>query len=137
MMELQPSHNEPDLASLVDDLEKAKHQEKVATAVRIDAERKLLPFVDSKCDGAKTTQVGDGRSVTVKTGHTWSFDQDEYRKHKDLIPEQLRPVQLREVLSEPMLRMLQAKDPVAWKAVCHIFTQKPRKTSVAVNGEKF
>ena len=130
------SHNEPDLVDLVDQLAQAKHQEKLATAVRIDAERKLLPFVDRKCDGAKTTQVGDGRSVTVKTGHTWSFNQDEYRKYKDLIPEQLRPVQLREVLSESLLRMLQAKDPAAWKAVCHIFTQKPRKTSVVINGEK-
>ena len=135
-MEAQNSHNEPDLVDLVDQLAQAKHQEKLATAVRIDAERKLLPFVPQICDGSKTTKIGDGRSVTVKTGHSWSFDMDAFKANKHLIPESLNPVQLREVLSEPILRMLQEKDPTAWKAVCHIFTQKPRKTSVVINGEK-
>lgn len=136
-MEIQTSHNEPELATLVDQLEQAKHAEKLATAVRIDAERKLLPFLDTKCDGSKSTKVGDGRSVTVKTGYSWSFDRDAYKAYKHLIPESMNPIQMREVLSEPMLRMLQDKDPEAWKAVCHIFTQKPKKPYVTINGEKF
>lgn len=136
-MEARNSHNEPDLASLVDDLERAKHQEKLATAVRIDAERKLMPFLDTKCDGSRSTKVGDGRSVTVKTGYSWSFDREAYKAYKHLIPESLNPVQMREVLSDSLLRVLQEKDPTAWKAVCHIFTQKPKKPYLTINGEKF
>lgn len=136
-MEARNSHNEPDLASLVDDLQRAKHQEKLATAVRIDAERKLMPFLDTKCDGSRSTKVGDGRSVTVKTGYSWSFDREAYKAYKHLIPDSLNPVQMREVLSDSLLRVLQEKDPTAWKAVCHIFTQKPKKPYLTINGEKF
>lgn len=131
-METIQQHNEPTLASLVDELEAAKAAEEKARKQRIYAEQRLMPFVNRKEVGSAATQVGDGRVVTVKQGFNWSFDRDKYRAVKDSIPENLRPIQIKEICSPTIMTYMQRNEPELFKSVCDVFTQRPAKPSVTI-----
>ena len=135
-METVQTHNEPSLASLVDELEAAKAAEEKAKRQRIFAEQQLLPFVNCKETGSASTQVGDGRVVTVKQGYNWSFDREKYRAVKDTIPENLRPIQIKEICSPTIMTYMQRNEPELFKSVCDVFTQRPAKPSVTIRRGK-
>lgn len=135
-METVQTHNEPSLASLVDELEAAKAAEEKAKRQRIFAEQRLLPFVNCKETGSASTQVGDGRVVTVKQGYNWSFDREKYRAVKDTIPENLRPIQIKEICSPTIMTYMQRNEPELFKSVCDVFTQRPAKPSVTIRRGK-
>jgi hypothetical protein len=135
-METHENHNEPSLASLVDALEAAKEVEAKAREQRIFAERQLIPFLNGKEDGAASTQVGDGRVVTLKRSFSWSFDRDKYRKVRDQIPESLRPIQIKEICSPTIMTYMQRNEPEIFKSVCDVFTQRPAKPSVTIRRAK-
>jgi hypothetical protein len=135
-METIQTHNEPSLASLVDELEAAKAAEEKAKAQRIFAEQQIIPFLNSKEVGSASTKIGDGRVVTVKQGFNWSFDREKYRAVRDTIPENLRPVQIKEICSPTIMTFMQRNEPELFKSVCDVFTQRPAKPSVTIRRAK-
>ena len=99
-MNVNVNHNEPPLTTLVDQWQVLKQKEEDARAARVAHEAIMLPYLEQVPQGSKTTTLSDGRKVTVKNGDSYSVDWQAWKQVKDSIPDELKPVKLKVVLSE-------------------------------------
>ena len=131
-MNVNVHHNEPPLTTLVDQWQALKQKEEDARLARVAHEALMLPYLEQVPQGSKTTTLPDGRKVTVKNGDSYSFDLQAWKQVKNDIPDELKPVQLQEVLSETKLRYLMRNEVDTYKAIAKIFTARPQKPGITV-----
>ena len=131
-MNVNVNHNEPPLTTLVDQWQTLKQAEEKARLARVAHEALMLPYLEQVPQGSKTTTLSDGRKVTVKNGDSYSFDLQAWKQVKADIPDELKPVQLKEVLSETKLRYLMNNEVETYKAIAKIFTARPQKPGITV-----
>ena len=131
-MNVNVHHNEPPLTTLVDQWQVLKQKEEDARAARVAHEAIMLPHLEQVPQGSKTTTLPDGRKVTVKNGDSYSVDWQAWKQVKDSIPDKLKPVKLREVLSETELRYLMRNEVDTYKAIAKCFIARPQKAGITV-----
>jgi hypothetical protein len=129
---IQNGSNEPSLESLVSRLAELKQIEEDARLARVAHEAIILPFLEQVPQGSKTTTLADGRKVTVKNGDSYSVDWQAWKQVKNDIPDELKPVQLKEVLSETKLRYLMNNEVDTYKAIAKCFVARPQKPGITV-----
>lgn len=131
-MNVNVHHNEPPLTTLVDQWQVLKQKEEDARAARVAHEAIMLPHLEQVPQGSKTTTLPDGRKVTVKNGDSYSVDWQAWKQVKDSIPDKLKPVKLKEVLSETELRYLMRNEVDTYKAIAKCFIARPQKAGITV-----
>ena len=131
-MNVNVHHNEPPLTTLVDQWQVLKQKEEDARAARVAHEAIMLPYLEQVPQGSKTTTLSDGRKVTVKNGDSYSVDWQAWKQVKDSIPDELKPVKLKEVLSETELRYLMRNEVDTYKAIAKCFIARPQKAGITV-----
>ena len=131
-MNVNVHHNEPPLTTLVDQWQVLKQKEEDARAARVAHEAIMLPHLEQVPQGSKTTTLPDGRKVTVKNGDSYSVDWQAWKQVKDSIPDKLKPIKLREVLSETELRYLMRNEVDTYKAIAKCFIARPQKEGITV-----
>lgn len=131
-MNVNVHHNEPPLTTLVDQWQVLKQKEEDARAARVAHEAIMLPHLEQVPQGSKTTTLPDGRKVTVKNGDSYSVDWQAWKQVKDSIPDKLKPIKLREVLSETELRYLMRNEVDTYKAIAKCFIARPQKAGITV-----
>ncbi|BAQ89916.1 hypothetical protein [uncultured Mediterranean phage uvMED] len=131
-MNVNVNHNEPPLTTLVDQWQALKQAEEKARLARVAHEALMLPYLEQVPQGSKTTTLSDGRKVTVKNGDSYSVDWQAWKQVKNDIPDELKPVQLKEVLSETKLRYLMNNEVDTYKAIAKCFVARPQKAGITV-----
>ena len=131
-MNINVHHNEPPLTTLVDQWQVLKQKEEDARAARVAHEAIMLPHLEQVPQGSKTTTLPDGRKVTVKNGDSYSVDWQAWKQVKDSIPDELKPVKLKEVLSETTLRYLMRNEVDTYKGIAKCFIARPQKAGITV-----
>mgnify|MGYP003153342073 FL=1 len=124
--------NEPDVEKLAADWLSHKAAEKAAKELRIETEVKILPFLESKSRGSKTTTLPNGIKVTVKNEIRRSIDWDQWKLIKDKIPEELHPVKLVEAFDEPKFLEILERKPEMARTFAQAVTTKQAKPNVQV-----
>ena len=120
-MNVNVNHNEPPLTTLVDQWQALKKKEEDARLARVAHEALMLPYLEQVPQGSKTTTLSDGRKVTVKDGDSYTVDWQAWKQVKHSIPDKLKPIKLREVLSETELRYLMRNEVDTYKAIAKCF----------------
>lgn len=131
-MNVNVHHNEPPLTTLVDQWQVLKQKEEDARAARVAHEAIMLPHLEQVPQGSKTTTLPDGRKVTVKNGDAYSVDWQAWKQIKDSIPDELKPVKLKEVLNETALRYLMRNEVDTYKSIAKCFIARPQKAGITV-----
>jgi hypothetical protein len=131
-MNVNVHHNEPPLTTLVDQWQALKQKEEDARLARVAHEALMLPYLEQVPQGSKTTTLSDGRKVTVKNGDSYSVDWQAWKQVKNDIPDELKPVKLKEVLSETALRYLMRNEVETYKAISKCFIARPQKAGITV-----
>ena len=131
-MNVNLHHNEPPLTTLVDQWQVLKQKEEDARLARVAHEALMLPYLEQVPQGSKTTTLSDGRKGTVKNGDSYSVDWQAWKQVKNDIPDELKPVQLKEVLSETKLRYLMNNEVDTYKAIAKCFVARPQKPGITV-----
>jgi len=130
--DLQSTHNEPDVELLAQQWLKHKAAEAAARDARVAIERDMLPFLDQKEEGARTTTTNNGLKITVKRGFSRKLSQDEWRRIKDRIPEELRPVKMVEMLDNDRVKFLINNEPDTWAQLAVAITTTESKPNITV-----
>lgn len=125
-------NNEPTIESLVARLAELKKIEDDAKLERVKHEAEILPFLDQIEEGSKTTTLANGTKVTVKNGFNRRLDQEAWKRIKHKIPENLRPVQIKEVLNDTSLRYLKNNEPDFYKEMAAVVTTSPAKPYITI-----
>ena len=131
-MNVNVNHNEPPLTTLVDQWKALKQKEEDARLARVAHEALMLPYLEQVPQGSKTTTLSDGRKVTVKNGDSYTVDWQAWKQVKNDIPDELKPVKMKEVLSETALRYLMRNEVDTYKAIAKCFIARPQKAGVTV-----
>ena len=124
--------NEPRLTELATQWLNAKAKEERANKERVQIEERMLVFLEQKTEGSVTTELPSGHKVTVTNKLARTIDLDEFRKIKDQIPENLRPVKNKEVLDEAGVKWLANNEPAIYATLAPCLTVKPAKPGVKV-----
>ena len=132
MNDLKSNHNEPDVEYLAQQWLKHKAAEAAARDARVAIERDMLPFLEQKADGSRTTTTDNGTKITVKRGFSRKLSQDEWRRIKDKIPEDLRPVKMVEALDNERVRYLINNEPDTWQQMAVAITTTEQKPNITV-----
>lgn len=128
----QNGSNEPNLETLVARLAELKKLEDDAKLARVEHESRILPFLEQIEEGSKTTTLANGTKVTVKNGYNRRLDQEAWKRIKHKIPENLRPVQVKEVLNDTSLRYLKNNEPDFYKEMAAVVTTSPAKPYLTI-----
>lgn len=132
MNDLKSNHNEPDVELLAQQWLKHKDAEAAARDARVAIERDMLPFLEQKADGSRTTTTDSGTKITVKRGFSRKLSQDEWRRIKDKIPEDLHPVKMVEMLDDARVRYLINNEPDTWQQMTVAITTTEKKPNITV-----
>ena len=124
--------NEPDVEKLAADWLSHKAAENAAKELRIETEQKILPFLEFKTKGSKTTLLPNGTKVTIKNDIRRSIDWDQWKLIKDKIPKELHPVKLVEAFDEPKFVELLEEKPDMARLLAQAVTTKQAKPNVQV-----
>lgn len=128
---INPHHNEVARASaLCAAWLRAKATEEIARAKRIRIEEELLPLVETKAEGSKTTSV-QGYKVEVKCGFSRKLEPDGFTAMA-AIPDGLRPVKFKPELDEKGLKFLQSNEPQYYSLIAQHLTVRPSKPSFTI-----
>ena len=124
--------NEPDVEKLAADWLSHKAAENAAKELRIETEVKILPFLEFKSRGSKTTTLPNGIKVTVKNEIRRSIDWEQWKLIKDKIPKELHPVKLVEAFDEPKFLEILEQKPEMARFLAQAVTTKQAKPNVQV-----
>ena len=132
MNDFKSNHNEPDVELLAQQWLKHKAAEAAARDARVAIEQDMLPFLEQKADGSRTTTTANGTKITVKRGFSRKLSQDEWRRIKDKIPEDLRPIKMVEALDNERVRYLINNEPDTWQQMAVAITTTEQKPNITV-----
>lgn len=126
------NHNEPDVEFLAQQWLKLKAAEAAARDARVAIERDMLPFLEQKTEGARTTTTDKGTKITVKRGFNRKLSQDEWRRIKGKIPPDLHPVKMVEMLDDARVKYLINNEPDTWQQLSVAVTTSEQKPNITV-----
>lgn len=124
--------NEPNVIELANQWLVAKAKEEAANKERIRIEDKILPFLEQKKEGAVTTELASGHKVTITNKLSRTMDFDAFARVRDQIPENLRPIKVKEVLDDAGVKWLQNNEPELYETIAPCLTVKPAKPGVRI-----
>ncbi len=133
MSEEQVQYGEPTLATLATLLSKTKEREDAVKRERIAIEEQIAELVETKANGSKTVDAGNGVKVTVKRAVTYKANIEAIRELK--IPDELIPLKLvpeTYKLDEKKYEQLLAINPTVGARISKFVEVKPRKVAVAL-----
>lgn len=107
----------------------AKAAEQRANKTRIAIEDDIVALTGKKDEGAQTHSI-DGFKVTITGKVSRKMDWDKWAAIKNQIPENLRPVKIKEELDERGVRYLADNEPEIYKLLP--IEVKPAKTAVEI-----
>ncbi len=96
-----------------------------------EIEAEMLPLLESKEGGSKTTQT-EFYKITVKRPLYFSFDKDNWPDIRVSIPYDLAPVKTKEEVDEAGLKWLQENKPEVYAKVSLGIVCKPGKASFTI-----
>lgn len=126
------THNEPDVAELAQQWLVAKACEDRARRERVKAEQAMLPFLEQKDEGSKTTELPSGHKVTVTNKFTRKLDLAGFDTVAAQIPPELHPIKIERKLDEKGVKWLQENAPEIYKLIAPHLTVTPAKPGVKV-----
>lgn len=107
----------------------AKAAETKANKARIAIEDDIVALAGKKDEGAQTHAI-DGFKVTITGKVSRKMDWDKWAQVKAQIPENLRPVKIKEELDERGVKYLADNEPAIYKLLP--IEVKPAKTAVEI-----
>jgi len=126
------NHNEPDVEFLAQQWLKHKAAEAAARDARVQVERDMLPFLEQKTEGARTTTTDKGTKITVKRALNRKLSQVEWRRIKGKIPPDLHPVKMVEMLDNDRVKYLINNEPDTWQELSVAITTTEQKPNITV-----
>ena len=136
MNHLKSNHNEPDVELLAQQWLKHKAAEAAARDARVAIEQDMLPFLEQKTEGARTTTTDSGTKITVKRAYSRKLSQVEWRRIKDKIPKALHPVKMVEMLDDARVKYLINNEPDTWQQMAVAITTTEQKPNITVKEAK-
>lgn len=130
VIQLKTSHET--LEDLCSEFQAIKHEENRLKKTREDLENKIVALVGTREEGSKTTELNDGRKLTITGKISYSADMDKLQKVCLSLPENLRPLKIKTELDQTGCKYLRANEPSIWKQIADAITIKPAKTAVEV-----
>lgn len=120
------------LTSFVDRLVEAKHAEAAATAARVAIEEQIARLIPPPAEGSQTTQLPDGRKVSLTGKLIYKADLDQLMRLAADLPENLRPLKTTTTVDETGLKFLRNNEPEAWAHLAPAVEIKPAKVAVKI-----
>ena len=124
--------NEPNLTQLANEWLIAKYEEERANRERVSIEEKMLPFLEQKTEGSVTSELPSGHKITVTNKLTRASDFEAFNKIRDQIPENMRPVKIKEILDDAGVKWLANNEPAVYAILAPCLTVKPAKPGIKV-----
>jgi hypothetical protein len=121
--------------SLLKDWIKFKKAENTAKDARYKVETQIEELYGSFDGGSKTFKE-DKFKVSIKKSLTMKLDQDEYKKVRKDIPEELRPEKIKFELDNEGFKYLKENKPEIYKLVSDCVTLTPGKSTITVEKVK-
>jgi hypothetical protein len=121
------------LEQLCGELIAAKQTETDAVAQRINVEMAIIQQTGMPDEGSKTVDA-EGYKIKIEQRITRKIDPKSWALVVDQIPEQLRPVSIKEqyVVENKGVLWLKEKEPGYYKLLCSCMTETPNKPAVKV-----
>jgi hypothetical protein len=124
--------NEPNLTELAREWLRAKAREAAANKERIAIEERMLPFLEKKDEGSRTTETPDGWKISCTQKMTRKLDLDAYDRVAIKIPINMRPIKVTRSLDEKGAKWLADNEPDIFAILAPCITTTPAKPSIAV-----
>ncbi len=126
------NHNQPPIDVLAEQWLIQKNFEQKAREARIRIEEKMLPLLETKEEGSKTTITAFDRKITVTQRIDRKLDSKELMKVRADIPADLLPLRISEVIDLVRLRYLQNNEPDTYRLIARAIVSKPGKPHIKV-----
>ena len=98
----------------------------------VGIEQQMMPFLDQKEEGSRTTTTPAGNKVTLRCGFNYSFNGTELNRIRAQIPAALLPLKTKEILDEPRLRELRSNEPETYRILATAIRKRPSKPYIRV-----
>ena len=98
----------------------------------VGIEQQMMPFLDQKEEGSRTTTTPAGNKVTLRCGFNYSFNGTELNRIRAQIPAALLPLKTKEILDEPRLRELRSNEPETYRILATAIRKRPAKPYIRV-----
>ena len=98
----------------------------------VSIEKEMMPLLDQKEEGSRTTTTPAGHKVTLRCGFNYSFNGTALNRIRAQIPAALLPLQTKEILDEPRLRELRSNEPETYRILATAIRKRPAKPYIRV-----
>ena len=98
----------------------------------VGIEQQMMPFLDQKEEGSRTTTTPAGNKVTLRCGFNYSFNGTELNRIRAQIPAAFMPLKTKEILDEPRLRELRSNEPETYRILATAIRKRPAKPYIRV-----
>lgn len=110
----------------------AKEREDAARDERVEIENKILSLHPAKEEGSETFATPAGVKITLTGKITYKSDLDKLTAITAGWPDELRPVRIKAVADESILKAIRSQRPDLWKTIAFAIETKPAKTGVKI-----
>lgn len=110
----------------------AKEREEAARDERVELENKILALHPAKEEGSETFATPAGVRITLTGKVTYKSDIDKLTTLTVGWPEELRPVKIKTVADDSVLKAIRAQRPDLWKQIAPAIETKPAKVGVKI-----
>ena len=98
----------------------------------VGIEQQMMPFLDQKEEGSRTTTTPAGHKVTLRCGFNYSFNGTALNRIRAQIPAALLPLKTKEILDEPRLRELRSNEPETYAILATAIRKRTAKPYIRV-----
>ena len=98
----------------------------------VSIEKEMMPLLDQKEEGSRTTTTPMGHKVTLRRGYNYSFDGTALHRIRAQIPAALLPLKTKEILDEPRLRELRSNEPETYRILATAIRKRPAKPYIKI-----
>ncbi len=98
----------------------------------VSIEKEMMPLLDQKEEGSRTTTTPAGHKVTLRCGFNYSFNGTALNRIRAQIPAALLPLKTKEILDEPRLRELRSNEPETYRILATAIRKRPAKPYIRV-----
>lgn len=111
----------------------AKEREEKARDERVEIEEKILALHPAKEEGSETFATPAGAKVTLTGKVTYKSDIERLTALTSGWPDELRPVKIKTVADESMLKAIRSQRPDLWREIAPAIETKSAKTGVKIS----
>tara|TARA_Y100000593_G_scaffold41049_1_gene78897 strand:+ start:133 stop:492 length:360 start_codon:yes stop_codon:yes gene_type:complete len=98
----------------------------------VSIENEMMPLLDQKEEGSRTTTTPAGHKVTLRCGFNYSFNGTALNRIRAQIPAALLPLKTKEILDEPRLRELRSNEPETYRILATAIRKRPAKPYIKI-----